>query len=84
MSDQGTVEFANPSTGGVALRTADGSYVLAEQLDAKPLQLGQQLSGRMDNIGTELFADEKSGEIYGVFIQAYGLSFDAVRTEFAG
>lgn len=81
MSERGTVEFSNSSTGGVGLRAQDGSYVLAEQLDAKPLQVGQVLVGRMDSVGAESLNDSLSNEIYEVFIQAYGLSLDAVRNE---
>jgi hypothetical protein len=81
MQEQGTVELTDARTGRVALRMADDSYVLAEQLDAQPLRAGQTLSGAMEVIGTETFTDEQSSLQYGVFIVAYGLSRDAIEQE---
>ena len=81
MTDVTTVALTKPSTGGVALRREDGSYALAEQLGAKPLQVGQQLVGATDVIGVERLVDPRSGEDYAVFIQAYDLALDAVEAE---
>ncbi|HEX2012570.1 MAG TPA: hypothetical protein VJN44_16705 [Roseateles sp.] len=83
-TQQGTVALTRPSNGGVALRVDDGSFVLAEQLDLQALAPGRRLSGRMDAIGIEDWVDAAgSGERFAVFIQAYGLSWEAVRDELA-
>lgn len=81
MDEQGVIEFTNAFTGGVGLRGQDGSYVLVEQVDVKPLKVGQVLRGRMDSVGVEYFTDSQSDERYEVFVQAFGLSLDAVRNE---
>jgi hypothetical protein len=81
MTEVATVALTKPSTGGVALRHADGSYALAEQLGAKQLQIGQKLVGCIESIGIERLTDQESGEDFAVFIQAYGLAFDAVQAE---
>jgi hypothetical protein len=83
MQTQGTVEFANGPMGRLALRVADGSYVLAEQLDVQPLRAGQELSGEMDTVGTEVLTDRHAPLKYTVFIVAYGLSREAVEQELA-
>jgi hypothetical protein len=81
MNDVATVALTKPSTGGVALKYEDGSYILAEQLGAKPLQVGQRLVGRIASIGIERLTDEQSGEDYAIFVQAYGLALEAVEAE---
>jgi hypothetical protein len=81
MSDITTVALTRPSTGGVALLAEDGSYALAEQLGAKPLQVGQKLVGCVDSIGTERLTDQQSGEVFALFVQAYGLGLEAVQAE---
>lgn len=83
MQEQGTVALAQPSSGRVAIRVGDGSYVLAEQLDAKPLEVGRRLSGRMNSVGIEDLVDLQSGNSHAVFVQAYGCSYEAVRDELA-
>jgi hypothetical protein len=83
MEEQGVVALARPSTGGVAIRVADGSYVLAEQLDAKPLEVGKRLSGRMNSVGIEALFDMQSGDRFAVFVQAFGCSYEAVRDALA-
>jgi hypothetical protein len=81
MQEQGTVAFIDAQTGRFALRVEDGSYILAEQLDVQPLQLGTSLSGEMDTVGTETFNDVGTAAKYGVYILAYGLSREAVEQE---
>ena len=83
MEEQGTVTLVKQSTGGVAIRVSDGSYVLADQLDSKSLEPGRSLSGHMSTIGVESLTDAQSGETFSVFVQAYGLSYEAVRDELA-
>lgn len=83
MEEQGTVALTQPFTGKVAIRASDGSYVLAEQLDAKPLEVGRRLSGRMNSVGIEDWVEVQSGDSYAVFIQAFGCSYEAVRYELA-
>lgn len=73
---QNTIEFVN-SLGDVIFRTADGSYVLAQQIDAKPLSAMQVLDGALDTIGIEAATDPTTGATYEFFITAYGLSRDA-------
>lgn len=79
MEEQGVVAFVGPSKAGVAIRVADGSYVLAEQMDARPLEVGQRLSGRMNSVGIEELIDAQSGDRCTVFVQAFGCSYEAVR-----
>ena len=81
MNDVATVALTRPSTGGIALKHEDGSYVLAEQLGAKPLQVGQRLVGCIASIGIERLTDQQSGEDYAIFVQAYGLALEAVQAE---
>lgn len=83
MEQKGTVALTKPATGGLAIRIADGSYVLAEQLDAAPLEVGRQVSGRMDSIGVEDWVDVQSGSSIAVFVKAYGCSYEAVQYELA-
>lgn len=77
METQAIVEIMNPRSGGLVLRAADGSYVLAQQVDAKPLRVAQVLTGGMDAMGVEIFTDPDTGTTYDFFIEAYGLSRDA-------
>ncbi|NVD97673.1 hypothetical protein [Massilia sp. BJB1822] len=81
MQEHGIVAQVNASIGRLALRVADGSYVLAEQLDTQPLRTGQELSGEMAVVGMETFTDRQSAARYGVFVVAYGLSREAVEQE---
>lgn len=81
MQQQGTVTLINTQTGRFALRAQDGSYVLVEQLDLQPLQLGESLSGEMDLIGTETLSDVTTAAKYGVNILAYNLSREALEQE---
>lgn len=81
MNEITTVVLTKPATGGVAFLRPDGSYVLAEQLDAKPLIIGQKLSGHMDSVGVEQLTDVESRDVYGIFVQAYGLALSAVQAE---
>lgn len=81
MQQQGTVTLIDTQTGRFALRLEDGSYVLAEQLDARPLQLGQPLAGEMAVVGTESFTEVGTDARYGAFVLAYGLSREAVEQE---
>jgi hypothetical protein len=83
MKEQGTVTLVKQSTGGVAIRVSDGSYILADQLDSNSLEPGRRLSGHMSTIGVENLVDAQSGETFSIFIQAYGLSYEAVREELA-
>ena len=81
MQEQGTVELTDPQTGRLALRLADGSFVLAEQLGAEPLRPGQQLRGVFQSLGTEMLVDPRSDASHGVLIVAYGLSRAAIEEE---
>lgn len=62
------------SKGDVVFRAPDGSYVVAQQIDAKPLKPAQVLEGALDNIGIESAWDPSTGTTYEFFIAAYGLS----------
>ena len=73
---QNTIEFVN-SLGDVIFRTTDGSYVLAQQIDTKPLSPTQVLDGALDTLGIETATDPTTGATYEFFIAAYGLSRDA-------
>jgi hypothetical protein len=81
MQGPAIVAFTNASNGRLALRTLDGSYVLAEQLDIQPLRPGQELFGEMEALGTETLTDRQSSINYTAFIVAYGLSLEAVEHE---
>jgi hypothetical protein len=76
MQTQNTVELVSPR-GGVVLRAADGSYVLAQQIDAKPLRVAQVLKAALDTVGIDSATDPDAGTTYELFIEAYGLSRDA-------
>jgi hypothetical protein len=76
-----TIALIKHSTGGIAFKSEDDTYVLAEQLDAKQLVVGQRLDGHADSIGFERLVDPGSGESYAFFVQAYGLGLEAVSTE---
>jgi hypothetical protein len=78
---QNTIEFVN-SLGDVILRADDGSYVLAQQIDAKPLRVMQALEGALDTIGIEVATDPATGVAYEFFIAAYGLSREAAFDDF--
>ena len=73
---QNTIEFVN-SLGDVILFAEDGSYVLAQQIDAKPLKTAQVLEGALNTIGIEAASDPQTGLSYDFFIAAYGLSREA-------
>ena len=81
MMETATVILMNESTGGIAFKIPDGSYVLAERMDNKQLRLGQQLLGQLDSMGVERLVDHQSKDVYGFFIQAWGLTLDAARRE---
>jgi hypothetical protein len=81
MQQQGTVALIDAPTGRFALRVDDGSYILAEQLDVQPLQVGNSLAGEMASVGTGTFTDVRTAAEYGVFILAYDLSREAVEQE---
>lgn len=82
MQQEGTVVFVDAASGRFGLRLADGSHALGEQLDARPLALGQSLCGRMDSVGDETLADAGGSASYSVFVLAYGLSREALEQEF--
>ncbi len=63
--------------GAVVLRAADGSYVLAQQVDAKQLRAAQVLEGAMEDVGISNVIDPETGAVYEFFVEAYGLSRDA-------
>jgi hypothetical protein len=83
MQQNGTVVLIDTHTGRFGLRVQDGTYLLAEQLDARPLRLGVSLSGQMDAMGVETLSDGYAADKYQVFILAYDLSLEAVEQEFA-
>lgn len=70
---QNVIEAVTPK-GDVVFRAPDGSYVVAQQIDAKPLKQAQVLEGALDNVGIESAWDPSTGETYEFFIAAYGLS----------
>lgn len=76
MQTQRIVEVLSPR-GGVILRAADGSYVLVQQIDAKPLRVTQILTGALDCFGVDCAIDPDTGVTYEFFVDAYGLSRDA-------
>jgi hypothetical protein len=47
----------------------------------QPLQIGAVLSGQMDAVGMETFTDFRASTEFKVFIDAYGLSLEAVESE---
>jgi len=77
MKTRATVEIVNPRRGSLVLRAEDGHYVLAQQIDAKPLHEAQVLTGVVDTVGVEPLTDPTTGTTYDFFIEAYGLSRDA-------
>jgi len=81
MSQNGTIVLIDARTGRLGLQVADGSYLLAEQLDVQPLRVGVSLSGQMEALGIETLTDAHAHAAYSVFILAYGLSLEAVEQE---
>jgi hypothetical protein len=71
-----TVDTIN-SQGAVVLRAGDGSYVLAQQIDVKPLKAEQVLEGTLAYFGVNTVTDLETGAVYEFFVEAYGLSRDA-------
>ncbi|MDY0963569.1 hypothetical protein [Massilia sp. CFBP9026] len=80
MRQQGIVVFADASTGRFGMRLADGSHVLAEQLDVQPLHEGDEFYGWMDALGVEALT-AASGNGVSVFVLAHGLSREAIEKE---
>lgn len=80
MQRQAKVIAINPQTGLMGLQP-DGqdSFVLAQQIDARPLSTGQTLAGEMDCVGMETFVDARTQDAFQVFVEAYGLSAEAVE-----
>lgn len=70
---QNVIEAVTPK-GDVVFRTPDGSYVVAQQIDAKPLKQAQVLEGALNTIGIESALDPATGMSYEFFVAAYGLS----------
>lgn len=81
MNQNGRVVLRDGASGRFGLQVGEGSYLLAEQLDAQPMVVGGTLSGPMDTIGIETLTDTGTGMEYSVFILAYGLSREAVEEE---
>lgn len=74
------VESVDPH-GEVVLRSEDGTYVLAQQIDAKPLSHDQVLEGLSEEIGVSRANDPITGAVYEFFVEAYGLSREAALRE---
>lgn len=70
---QNVIEAVTPQ-GDVIFRAMDGSYIVAQQIDAKPLQQAQVLEGALETIGIESATDLATGTTYEFFIAGYGLS----------
>ena len=70
---QNVIEAVTPQ-GDVIFRAADGSYIVAQQIDAKPLKQAQILEGALETIGIETATDVNTGQSYEFFIAGYGLS----------
>lgn len=83
MSDHAVVTALNIASGKLAVQRSDGSFVLAELLDAQPLHPGQTLQGSMQEFGPETWVDVGTQQGYEVFVQAWDLSQSAVDMEFA-
>ena len=80
MRQQGIVVLTDASTGRFGMRLADGSHVLAEQLDVQPLHEGDEFYGWMDALGVEALT-AASGTCVSVFVLAHGLSREAIEEE---
>ncbi len=78
---QATVVAFKQSSGRVALRAGDGSFVLAEQTDSTPLREGQNLQGNMNEFGPEVWSDESGQNHYEVFVLGWDLSAEAIEQE---
>lgn len=79
MSQQATVVAFKKSSGRIALRSADGSFVLAEQTDAKPMAEGLSLEGNMSEFGPEVWSDARGQTQYEVFVLGWDLSAEAIE-----
>lgn len=83
MSEHAVVTALNTTSGKLAVQRSDGSFVLAELLDAHNLRTGQTLEGSMQEFGPETWVDVGTQQSYEVFVQAWDLSQSAVDMEFA-
>lgn len=80
MQRQARVIAINNQTGLIGLQPdGEDRCVLAQQLDTRPLEAGQILSGEMDSVGVETFMNAQTQERIEVFVEAYGLSAEAVE-----
>lgn len=81
MTNQAVVTAFKPSSGRVALRVEDGSFVLAEQTDANPMREGLVFTGPMREFGPEIWLEAQSQTAYEVFVLGWDLSQEAIDLE---
>ena len=80
MQRQARVIAINNQTGLIGLQPeGEDSCVLAQQLDTRPVNTGQMRSGEMDSVGMETFVNAQTQDRIEVFVEAYGLSAEAVE-----
>lgn len=79
MEQEGRVVLTDPASGRFGLLVRDGGYLLAEQIDARPIAIGATLAGAMGTMGVETLTDTGTGIGHRVFVLAYDLSREAVE-----
>ncbi|MXN32267.1 hypothetical protein [Delftia sp. CH05] len=80
MQRQARVIAINNQTGLIGLQPeGEDRCVLVQQLDTRPVNTGQMLSGEMDSVGMETFVNAQTQDRIEVFVEAYGLSAEAVE-----
>jgi hypothetical protein len=67
---RGTVALINPRRGFVAVDCGDGDYTVIELLGDDDVQLEDELSGDLNALGEETFANLRTGARIGAFVQA--------------
>ena len=66
---KGKIAFINPNIGWVAIFTTDNSYTVAEVLESYTPELGEIVTGNLNNLGEETLYIESTNEVISVFIQ---------------
>lgn len=66
---RGTIEMINPKKGMIAVRTEDDEYSVLELLGGYSPEIGDILSGELENLGGEDVKNISQNEIWSVYIQ---------------
>ena len=77
---KGTIKIISPCGAMVGVRTEDGDYSVLELLGGFSPEIGDVISGQLDNLGGEEVRNLTQGEVWDVFIQdIYGSRETAIN-----